>query len=206
MNNSIPRTRQPSSIRRIQIIEAAGKIVVQKGSENVTIRALAEEVGVSEAAIYRHYDSKREVWLALVNHIVERLIEDIESSVVPGASSLDVLQAALNKHVADIDKKGGISFHVIANIISVGDKKLDKAAYILLQKYMLKIQQLIEAAMAEGSLSSGLEPADAAQRILAQLHGLVNMWVLSDYAFDLKSTFAKHLTFNTVCMQWTAKK
>ena len=47
------KQRQSNSVRRIQIIEAAGRLIVKNGSENVTIRSIADEVGISEAAIYR---------------------------------------------------------------------------------------------------------------------------------------------------------
>ena len=158
------KQRQSNSVRRIQIIEAAGRLIVKNGSENVTIRSIADEVGISEAAIYRHFDSKKDVWLMLANHIVDRLIEDIETSFSEDLTSLEVLHNSLNKHIAAIEKRRGISFQVIDEVISVGDRELNRKVYALLQKYMLRLQELVEAAMRDGWLDGNLNSAEAAQR------------------------------------------
>ncbi|MBI2858460.1 MAG: helix-turn-helix transcriptional regulator, partial [Chloroflexi bacterium] len=50
-----PRQRHSTLVRRTEIIEAAKKIIVKFGSEHVTIKRLASEVGISQGAIYRHF-------------------------------------------------------------------------------------------------------------------------------------------------------
>ena len=74
------RKRQNTVLRRKQIINTLGKLIVQYGSENVTVRRLAEAVGVTGGAIYRHFKSKKEILLFLVDLIEESLIGDIQRS------------------------------------------------------------------------------------------------------------------------------
>ena len=61
----IVRKRQNTVLRRKQIIETLRKIIIKYGSEHVTVRRLAKEIGVSGGAIYRHFKSKREILLFL---------------------------------------------------------------------------------------------------------------------------------------------
>ena len=53
--------RKSTTIRKQQIIEAARKLIIKKGSEHLTVRAIASVVNITEAAIYRHFKSKREI-------------------------------------------------------------------------------------------------------------------------------------------------
>ncbi len=67
-----------TNIRKEQIIDAVQKIVTNKGSEYVTVRNIAKEVKITEAAIYRHFKSKRDIFLFLTKQIAKIYINDID--------------------------------------------------------------------------------------------------------------------------------
>ena len=71
--DSAPRKRPKPGERRIQILQALASMLEQPGAERVTTSALAARLDVSEAALYRHFASKAQMF--------EGLIEFIESSV-----------------------------------------------------------------------------------------------------------------------------
>ena len=66
------RRRLPPGQRRVQILQALAAMLEQPGAERVTTAALAARLEVSEAALYRHFASKAQMY--------EALIEFIESS------------------------------------------------------------------------------------------------------------------------------
>ena len=68
-----PRKRPKPGERRVQILQALAGMLEQPGAERVTTSALAARLGVSEAALYRHFASKAQMF--------EGLIEFIEQSV-----------------------------------------------------------------------------------------------------------------------------
>jgi TetR/AcrR family transcriptional regulator len=68
-----PRKRPPPGERRVQILQTLAQMLEQPGSERITTAALAARLSVSEAALYRHFASKAQMF--------EGLIEFIESSV-----------------------------------------------------------------------------------------------------------------------------
>ena len=71
--DAAPRKRPKPGERRIQILQALASMLEQPGAERVTTSALAARLDVSEAALYRHFASKAQMF--------EGLIEFIESSV-----------------------------------------------------------------------------------------------------------------------------
>ena len=79
MPKFVPK-RQNTVLRRKQIVETLRKIIIKYGSEHVTVQKLAEEIGVSPGALYRHFKSKREILLFLVDDIEENLNGDIEKA------------------------------------------------------------------------------------------------------------------------------
>lgn len=68
-----PRKRPKPGERRVQILQTLASMLEQPGSERVTTAALAAKLSVSEAALYRHFASKAQMF--------EGLIEFIEQSV-----------------------------------------------------------------------------------------------------------------------------
>ncbi|MBK6964441.1 MAG: TetR/AcrR family transcriptional regulator [Bacteroidales bacterium] len=55
--------------RQLEIIEAAGKILTASGVSGLTIKNLAKEMHFSESAIYRHFASKEEIIVAMLNYL-----------------------------------------------------------------------------------------------------------------------------------------
>src|SRR5581483_751671 len=51
---------------RDKILEAAEKLLLLKGSAHVTTKEIAREVGLSESALYRHFDHKEDIFFALI--------------------------------------------------------------------------------------------------------------------------------------------
>ena len=53
--------RQNTQIRKRQIVAAARRLIIKRGSEHVTVRQITKEIGVSEGNIYRHFKSKSDI-------------------------------------------------------------------------------------------------------------------------------------------------
>ena len=61
------------SDRQLEIIEAAGKILTASGISGLTIKNLAREMKFSESAIYRHFTSKEEIIIALLEYLAKSM-------------------------------------------------------------------------------------------------------------------------------------
>ena len=70
-----PKKRLPVPERRALIVEAAGRLFGEQGYAATRLADIAAAAGVTKPILYRHFDSKRELYLALL----ERHREDLES-------------------------------------------------------------------------------------------------------------------------------
>lgn len=184
-----PQRRQSTEVRRTQIADAARAVAVRYGSEHITVRKIAKEIGVSEGALYRHFKSKRDILSLMVERIEEDLVGDIEKGNSLGGTPLQVLDSSLRNHVSAIQQRKGISFQVIAEIISLGDKKLSKQASLALDAYTGRIRDILAKSIKSGETRRDLDPDKAAMLISAALQGLVSKWALGNYGFNLEQEY-----------------
>jgi AcrR family transcriptional regulator len=182
--------RQSREVRRTQIADAARIIAVKYGTEHVTVRRIAKEIGVSEGALYRHFKSKRDILSLMVERIEEDLVRDIEKGSAAGSTPLEVLDSSLRNHVSAIRQRRGVSFQVMAEIISLGDKKLSKQASQALGAYTGRIRDILSAGVGAGEIREDVDPEKAAILITAALQGLVSRWAVSNYEFNLEQEYA----------------
>jgi len=185
----MPRARKSTEIRKREIIEAARKLIYKKGSEHVTVKNIAKEVKISEAAIYRHFSNKKEILSFLAGHITESLLQDIDSAEQNDLSYPDNIGGILRSHLSKIEQKRGVSFQVIAEIISFGDRKLNKQVYDNIQKYLQRFSRLMDNGIKAGVIREDIDSEATALLLFGMIQGLVNTWALSNYSFDLTERF-----------------
>jgi len=183
------QVRKDTLIRQREIILAARKLIVKYGSENVTIRRMAEEINVSEGAIYKHFKSKRDILSFLIDDIEQTMIGDIDKYYHGEVKSIEVLENIIIQHISAIEQRRGVGFQVIAEIISLGDKKLNKKIYEVIRKYNTRIKDILEQSLKEGIIRSDIDINVTAQMFFSVTQGLVNLWALSQYSFDLVAEF-----------------
>ena len=180
---------ESTRVRRQQIISAARSLIVKYGSEHVTVRRMANEIGVSEGAIYRHFKSKRDILSFLVDDIEGTLLGDLGKNATGKGGSLESLEKILISHISSIEQRKGVSFQVIAEIVSLGDKKLNKKIYSVINKYILRIKEILARGITEGIIQPELDLDAASTMFFNMIQGLVDIWALSQYSFKLRDRY-----------------
>jgi AcrR family transcriptional regulator len=186
----VAKKRENTEVRQQQIIDAAGRLIFKNGSEHLTVKRIAAEVGISEAAIYRHFKSKKSILSFLLTYIEESLLRDISPETAGTEPvTLDVIEKIIQNHFSKIGMRKGISFQVIAEIISLGDRKLNKQASQTIAKYISRLKELLTDGVRDGAVRQDIDLEASATLLFALIQGLVNMWALSDGSFSLTEKF-----------------
>jgi AcrR family transcriptional regulator len=182
--------RRNTEFRQQQIIEAAAKLIFKYGSEHLTVKRIAAEVRISEAAIYRHFTSKKSILSFLLTHIEEILLSDI-SPERTGAEpvTLDTIEKIIGKQFSAIELRKGISFQVIAEVISLGDRKLNKQASQAIARYILRLNELLSDGVRDGAIRKDIDLEASATLLFTLIQGLVNIWSLSEGNFKLTEKY-----------------
>jgi hypothetical protein len=120
-----------------------------------------------------------------MNHIMDTILHDVERTATENSPSLDTIDQALKLHLSEIEQRKGMSFQVIAEIISLGDKKLNKDVYEKLNVYIDRLKNLLSEGVRSGCVKEGVDLAACAFLLFGMIQGLANIWALSGYSFDL---------------------
>ena len=180
-----------TSVRKKQIMDAARKLIMRSGSEHVTVRNMAKEVGISEAAIYRHFKSKAEILSFLADTVADGLLHDIEAAGSVGFTSVEIVNEILRTHLSSIEQRRGLSFLVLAEIISFGDKALNKKVSDSIQIYVERLRLLLADGARAGLVRSDINLHAAALLLFGMIQGLVSIWALNGYKFDLTEKYSE---------------
>jgi len=177
-------------VRQKQIVEAARKLIIRYGSEHVTVRRIAREVGFSEGAIYRHFKSKKDILSLLADHIEDNLLDDITRSGIAGRTPLETLDLVLRGHISAVEQRRGVSFQVIAEIVSLGDRKLNRKMSETIGKYIGHIKGILQEGVRVKQVRDDVDLDAAATLLFGMIQGLVNIWALNGYSFNPQERYA----------------
>jgi AcrR family transcriptional regulator len=181
--------RENTVVRQKQIVDAARRLIIKQGSEHVTVRKMAKEIGVTEGAIYRHFKSKSDVLSFLVDDIEKTLIADIDNNYTGKLNSLETLKEIIRDHISAVEQRKGISFQVIAEIVSLGDKKLNKKIRRVIDEYIARIKEILAEGIKQGIVQEDIDLDSVAMMFFSMTQGLVNIWALSQYDFNLQQRY-----------------
>jgi AcrR family transcriptional regulator len=102
-----PRRRMAASDRRLAILEAARAAFADGGFHQTSLDAVAERAGVSKALIYEHFDSKRELYLAMLEMHVEELVERVSAAVTAADQPEERMRSGLEAFFAFVEERRG---------------------------------------------------------------------------------------------------
>ena len=197
------RTRLDHQTRQHQIVEAARDLIASGGLDALTIRGIASKVGVTEAAIYRHVDSKEEVILLLIQEVEESLFHAISRATRSDWHALERLEHMLQLHVSYVELRQGISFIVIAEAAQFEEPNVRSAGRRLVEKYLSLVSKIIAQGIERDEVSKSVLPDAAAMIFFGMIQSAVTRWLfdpsthpLGENAVSMWKLFRTSLEFS----------
>ena len=179
-------TRQSTSERKLQIIEAAQSLITAKGMEFVTIDAIAEKVGLTDGAIYKHFRSKRAILTSLIDSIEQNLMETLVNAKQINDSSLDHLGRILAAHLNDVEDRRAVSFIIISEAIAFDGINMSDRVSLMLNNYLEFIKVIVVEGIEDGSVRASVDIGAAANTFLGMIQIVATLWSLNAYAESFK--------------------
>jgi AcrR family transcriptional regulator len=153
--------------------------------EALSIRELAKEVGISEAAIYRHFPSKKDILLLLIDDIETTLLDTVEQAASEKSEPLESLENVLKAHLSYVEQRRGVSLIVISETLRLADKSLGKRMFEVVNRFLSRIEELLAQGVKSGQISQEIDLGTAALTFFAIIHTTVTLWALSNSGFSL---------------------
>jgi TetR/AcrR family transcriptional regulator len=151
------RKRPKPGERRVQILQALASMLEQPGAERITTAALAAKLEVSEAALYRHFASKAQMFegliefieqtvFSLVNQIVER--EGVATDPAAGTRQAGKIVAML---VQFAEKNPGMTRVMVGDALVFENERLQQR----MNQFFDKIESTLKQCLRDGPAAGG---------------------------------------------------
>ena len=167
--------------RQLDIMQSLAKMLQAKGPVKVTTASLANECGITEAAIYRHFPSKKKIYEGLVDFCEQSLFDligDINSSKDEHLEKVSKIMILL---VSFSEKNPGLARLLTREAFSIDEASLDDRIKQMFSKIELQIKQNLQKYEQQTKKKLALPSASSANLLLAFVEGVIQQFVRSGF-------------------------
>ncbi len=174
------------SERQAEIIDKSIGIIAHKGIQGLTIKNLSKEIGISEPAIYRHFESKTAILIAILD-----TFEDM--STLMGGLAKNSDDSAPNKIAFIFRSMTDVFMETPALVSVIFAEEIFKNELVLKEKITSilnnnedTIEGIIKNGQQKGEVRTDLTYQNLALIIMGSLRLIVKRWDLNNHSFNLK--------------------
>lgn len=180
------RKRPKPGERRVQILEALATMLEQPGAERITTAALAARLEVSEAALYRHFASKAQMFEGLIEFIeqtvftlVNQITERADEAAGAGTRQAAKIVAMLLQFG---EKNPGMTRVMVGDALVFENDRLQQRMNQFLDKIEATLRQCLrDAAQTEGSATPSVQAQVRASLLTAFVVGRLQRFARSGF-------------------------
>ncbi len=172
--------------RQIEIMEAATNRISKFGIQNLTIKTLAEDIGLSEPALYRHFKSKNEILFSLLVYFKTEMENRIQSILFKASTrEADKLRAIFNSQLQTFVNKPAIVSVIFAESIFHYEENLSNKVSEIMDMMQNFVIDNIKQGQKNGQYNKLMGASTLTTIIIGGIRMTVLKWKLSGHKSDL---------------------
>lgn len=193
------------SVRQLEIIDAAGRILTASGVSGLTIKNLANEMKFSEGAIYRHFTSKEEIIIALLDYLSNDMDERLAK-----VNSIDVGPeekfVALFQNQFSFFKKNP---HYVVAVFSDGlleaSQRINETILRVMNVKMKHVKMIVVEGQKKKVFTNEISADEIISIVLGTFRLQMYRWRVANFKFDIKKNGDKMIQSVLVLIKHCSK-
>jgi len=173
-SKSTARVRPKPGERRLQILQMLATMLQEPGGERITTAALAARLDVSEAALYRHFASKAQMFEGLIQFIEQTLFGLINQITAQEPDPLRQLRSIAQMLLGFAEHNPGMTRVLIGDALVNEHDRLQARINQLVDRVEASVRQCFRGAIEQGQLAA---PEDAASRADLLVAYVLGRWM-----------------------------
>jgi TetR/AcrR family transcriptional regulator len=146
--------------RRLHILQVLARMLENPKGEKVTTAALAKELEVSEAALYRHFASKAQMFEGLIEFIEQTVFGLVNKITAEEDDGMKQIQSILSSLLGFAEKNPGMTRVLGGDALVNEDERLQVRINQLHDRLEATLKQCLRVAVTQGKGTPGADPAD----------------------------------------------
>ena len=167
--------------RKQQILEALAHMLETSPGTRITTSALAKTVGVSEAALYRHFPSKAKMFEGLIDFIEEALFSRIALITSENSQVSERCEKILLLLLGFCEKNPGLTRILTGDVLAGETERLRLRVVQLFERLQTQIKQILREAEIKEGVRTQMTISVTANLMLASAEGRIAQYVRSHF-------------------------
>jgi len=190
--------------RQQEIMEHAIDLIAEKGIQGMTMKNLSKRLGITEPAIYRHYENKIDILLSLLEYFTATTSGIFQEQFNSELKAIERIEIIFQKHFEAFVKTPALVAVIFSEEIFRNEQVLSDRVKQIMEHNAAAIARIIEAGKQKGEISSAISTQQLTTIFMGSLRLLVKKWQMNGFSFDL-STEGEEL-FQTLYQLINSKK
>jgi len=170
--------------RKLQILQTIAGMLEQPKGEKITTAILAAKLDLSEAALYRHFASKAQMFEGLIEFIEQTVFGLANKITAEEASGLKQAESIVAMLLGFAQKNRGMTRVLIGDALVNENERLQLRINQLLDRLEATLRQSLRIAITQNELPAEIDPGAHANALLCYVIGRWQLFAKSGYARD----------------------
>lgn len=182
------RAYQNTELRQSATIEAVIQLCAKQDPATLTTTRIANEVGLSQGALFKHFPNKSRLWESVAGWVSEQLTRQVFSAADQNQQADQALKAMFLAHVGFIARHPGIPRLMLGELQKPGNGPAKTIIRQTLARYRRKVVGLLDLGIQQGCFAPGIDIEAAAVLYIGAIQGLVVQAMVSGEIHTIEHT------------------
>ncbi|MDD4155022.1 MAG: TetR/AcrR family transcriptional regulator [Candidatus Cloacimonetes bacterium] len=173
------------SKRQLQIINTAIKIINTEGIRKLTTKYLAQKVGVTEPALYRHFKNKNSILYSILDYFETVSNTVLQANSNDNVNSIDNIQKFVLDRYNLFSENPDLAKIMFSDSFLSEDPILSEKMFHIMHHHSVAIIKTIEEGQKTNEITNEILSIDLFRMIFGSLRLLTTQWISSNYSFNL---------------------
>ncbi|UJF19270.1 nucleoid occlusion factor SlmA [Vibrio sp. SS-MA-C1-2] len=179
--------------RRDDILQALAQMLESnQGNQRITTAKLAAQVGVSEAALYRHFPSKARMFEGLIQYIEDSLTSRINLILDDEKDTMTRLRLILLLILGFSEKNPGLSRIMTGHALMFEQERLQARINQLFERIETQIKQILRERKIREGTAFAIDESILSAQLLGQVEGSLSRYVRSNFRYKPTDNFEQY--------------
>lgn len=174
------------SDRQLEIIEAAGRILTSSGVSGLTIKNLAKEMQFSESAIYRHFTSKEEIIVTMLNYLAETMDERFGQVLQTANDPEEKFKLLFQNQFTFFKKHPHFVVAVFSDGLMEESQRINETILKIMAVKMKHLMPVIMEGQQKGIFTNAITTEELMHIVMGTFRLQMFKWRIANFQFDIK--------------------
>ena len=183
-----------ASKRQQEIIESAGKLLMEKGIKGLTTKNLAQEMEFSESALYRHFKNKEDIILLLIRFLSENINLRFETILKAENNAEEKFLALFLSQFQFFKKNPHFIVIVLSDGLMDNSEDIKKSIKKLIETNFAALKKIMTDGQESKLFNQEMEADSLVHFAMGTFRLQMLQWKLSNFSFDIEAQGMKTMT------------